>query len=33
MHEVGSKFALGMRSDPAPPHGLTHGLTKKRRVQ
>jgi hypothetical protein len=28
MHEVGSKFALGMRSDPAPPHGLTHGLTK-----
>ena len=28
MHEVGSKFALGMPSDPAPPHGLTHGLTK-----
>src|ERR1700686_4203573 len=28
MHEVGSKLALGMRSDPAPPHGLTHGLTK-----
>ena len=23
MLEVGSKFALGMRSDPAPPHGLT----------
>ena len=27
MHEVGSKFALGMPSDPAPPHGLNHGLT------
>ena len=23
MHEVGSKFALEMPSDPAPPHGLT----------
>src|ERR1700676_2964061 len=28
MHEVGSKLALGMRTDPVPPTGLTHGLTK-----
>jgi len=26
MHGVGSKFAQGMQSDPAPPDGLTHRL-------